>query len=145
MTKSQLHAECQRLYTAGETINASMDGRLMMLARLTKFANKKILRTNDQVQGLMRLFSISERQLRAELAHEDEIQRVKQDLIRKWNGLTTIKDVIAEIELVNEKFWATIGSSIALLAKIRNRLVKWLNSKSVRTTADIEDLSSLLE
>ena len=65
--------------------------------------------------------------------------------MHKWNGLTTNKDLIAEIELVNEKFGAAIGSSIALLAKIRNRLVKWLNSKSVRKTADVEDIRSLFE
>ena len=144
MTHSQLHAECQRLYTAGETITTSKVSRLDTLARLTTFANKKILRTNDQVQGLMRLFSISERQLRAELAHEDEIQGVKQDLIRKWNGLTT-KDLIAEIKLVNEEFGATMTIGYASSAVIRKRLLKWLNSKSVRTTADVEDLRSLLE
>ena len=145
MTFSQLHAECQRLYTAGETISTSLAPRLDILARLTKFANKKILRTNDQVRGLMRLFSITDHQLRAELAHEDQIQGVKQDLIGKWNGLKT-KDLIAEIKLVNEEFGATmkIGNSNESCARPRQRLLKWLNSKSVRTTADVEDLRSLL-
>ena len=80
-----------------------------------------------------------------ELAHEDQIQGAKQDLIRKWNGLKT-KDLIAEIKLVNEEFGATmkIGNSNESSARPRQRLLKWLNTKSVRSTADVEDLRSLL-